>query len=270
MFESITRRSFLGLASAVSFVRLPFADSVPVANTPADAPSSFPQHDPSVVKEVVQVSHGNLPRVKELITARPALARASWDWGFGDWEAAIDAASHVGHRPIAEFLIANGARPTIYTAAMMGQLGIVKQWIEAVPGVQLNRGPHGITLLAHAKFGGAAASQVYDYLQALGDANPRYIDLPVSDADAARITGEYAFGGSPADRLVVARTQKGALTIQRPGTFERGLFHQGGLAFLPAGAEAVRIRFEMDGERARALVVEDGPVTVRADAGARQ
>ena len=198
------------------------------------------------------------------------LFRSSWDWGFGDWETPIDAASHVGNRPIAEFLIANGARPTIYTAAMMGQLPIVKLWVEAVPGVQRNRGPHGITLLAHAKFGGAAASQVYDYLQSLGDADPRYVDQPLSDADATRIAGEYAFGPASADRLIVARTTKGALTIQHPGTFERGLFHQGGLVFLPAGAEAVRIRFEIDGGHARALVVEDGPLLVRADAGSRE
>src|SRR5439155_26928611 len=121
--------------------------------------SVFPQQDPEVVKEMVKVAHGNLARVKELVSARPALARASWDWGYGDWEAAIDAASHVGNRPIAEYLIANGARPTIYTAAMMGQLGLVKGWIEAAPGVQRNRGPHGITLLAHARNGGPAAAE---------------------------------------------------------------------------------------------------------------
>ena len=41
------------------------------------------------------------------LTLHPALARASWDWGYGDWETPIDAASHVGNRAIAEFLIAN-------------------------------------------------------------------------------------------------------------------------------------------------------------------
>lgn len=263
MLDSISRRGFLGLAPAVPFLNLPTARAIPVPDTSPGAPPSFPQHDPAVVREVVQVSHGNLARVKELVSARPALARVSWDWGFGDWETPIDAASHVGNRSIAEFLIASGARPTIYTAAMMGQLAVVKPWIEEVPGVQRNRGPHGITLLAHAKFGGAAASQVYDYLQSLGDADLRYVDLPVSDADAARITGEYAFGAAAADRLVVARGDKGALTIQHPGAFARGLFHQGGLVFLPTGAEAVRIRFERD-DTTHVLVVQDGAYVVRA------
>jgi len=265
MLESMTRRGFLGLAPTVPFLRFPFGDTVPVANSTADAPSTFPQHDPAVVREVVQVSHGNLGRVKELVEARPALARVSWDWGFGDWETPIDAASHVGNRPIAGFLMANGARPTIYTAAMMGQIAIVKHWIEMVPGVQRNRGPHGITLLAHAKFGGADASQVYDYLQSLGDADPKYVDVPVTDSDVARIAGEYAFGRAPGDRLIVARTGKGALTIQHPGTFERGLFHQGGLVFLPAGAEAVRIRFDVGDRTASVLSVEDGAQLVHAE-----
>lgn len=265
MLESMTRRGFLGLAPTVPFLRFPFGGTVPVANSTAGAPSNFPQHDPAAVREVVQVSHGNLGRVKELVGARPALARVSWDWGFGDWETPIDAASHVGNRPIAEFLMANAARPTIYTAAMMGQIAIVKQWIEMVPGVQRNRGPHGITLLAHAKFGGAAASQVYDYLQSLGDADPKYVDLPVTDSDVARIAGEYAFGPAPGDRLILARTGKGALTIQHPGSFERGLFHQGGLAFLPAGAEAVRIRFDVADRTASVLSVEDGAQLVHAE-----
>jgi uncharacterized protein YaiE (UPF0345 family) len=261
MFESISRRGFLGLAPVV-----PFAFQTPSAAPPAVAavPGAFPAQDPDLVKEMVGVSHGNLPRVKELVSARPALARASWDWGYGDWEAAIDAASHVGNRPIADYLIANGARPTIYTAAMMGQLGVVKGWIEAIPGVQRNRGPHGITLLAHARNGGAAAADVLKYLESLGDADPRYTDLPVGEADEAAIAGEYVFGTGATERLKVAKNARGILTIQRPGYSERNMVHQGALAFIPAGAETVRIRFDVAGGKSRALTVEDGPVVVRA------
>jgi uncharacterized protein YaiE (UPF0345 family) len=261
MFESISRRGFLGLAPFV-----PFAFQTQSAAPPAvtAVPGAFPAQDPDLVKEMVGVSHGNLPRVKELVSARPALARASWDWGYGDWEAAIDAASHVGNRPIAEYLIANGARPTIYTAAMMGQLSVVKGWIEAIPGVQRNRGPHGITLLAHARNGGAAAADVLKYLESLGDADPRYTDLPVGEADQAAIAGEYAFGTGATERLKVAKNARGILTIQRPGYSERNLAHQGALAFIPVGAEAVRIRFEVADGKSQALTVEDGPVVVRA------
>ena len=153
MFESISRRGFLGLAPVVPFA---FQTQSAAPPTVTAVPARFPPRTPTSSRRWSACRTGTCRALKELVSARPALARASWDWGFGDWETAIDAASHVGNRPIAEYLIANGARPTIYTAAMMGQLAIVKGWIEAIPGVQRNRGPHGITLLAHARNGGAA------------------------------------------------------------------------------------------------------------------
>jgi len=259
MLGSVSRRGFLGLVPAI-----PLAFSNQPAPVPATtAPSSFPAQDPEIVREMVGVAHGNLARVKELVSARPALARASWDWGYGDWETAIDAASHVGNRPIADYLIANGARPTIYTAAMMGQLAIVKAWVELMPGVQRNRGPHGITLLAHAKAGGAAAAEVLKYLESLGDADPRYTDLPVTDADVAAIVGEYVFGAGPTERLKVAKNPRG-LGIQRSGYGDRNLFHHGDLVFNPPGAEAVTIRFAVSAGKATAVTIEDGAVVVVA------
>ena len=93
---------------------------------------------------------------------RPALAKVSFDWGFGDWETPIDAASHIGNREAAEFLIANGARATIFSAAMLGQLDAVKAFIAASPGIQRTPGPHSITLLGHAMAGGPQAQAVVE------------------------------------------------------------------------------------------------------------
>jgi hypothetical protein len=53
------------------------------------------------------------------------------------------------------------------------------------------------------------------------------------------------------------------MTLQRPGFSERNIWHEGNLAFIPAGAEAVRIRFEAANGKAQRLAVEDGPVLVR-------
>jgi hypothetical protein len=260
MFEPISRRGFLGSVPAVPF--LLSRDSQPSTAPPPWA--GFPAHEPDAARDIVGASHGNIARVKELISARPALARASWDFGYGDWETPIDAASHVGNRPIAEFLIANGARPTIFTAAMMGQLSIVKDWVEATPGVQRSRGPHGITMVAHARAGGPAAAAVLKYLESLGDADPRYTDLPLTEADHAAIAGEYAFGAGPTERFKVAKNARG-VGIQRPGHADRNLFHQGGLVFNPPGAEAVRIRFELGADKkATALVIEEGALITRA------
>jgi len=135
----------------------------------------------------------------------------------------------------------------------------LKGWIEAVPGIQRTRGPHGITLLAHARAGGAMAAETLKYLESLGDADPRYTDAPLSDAEYAAIAGDYAFGPGATERLKVAKNARGIVTITRTGGSERNLFHQGGLVFIPAGAEAVRLRFE-----ARTLTIADGALTVVA------
>ena len=65
---------------------------------------SFPVQPAEIVREMVTVAHFDLKRVKELVESRASLAKACWDWGFGDWESAIGAASHVGNHAIAEYL----------------------------------------------------------------------------------------------------------------------------------------------------------------------
>ena len=60
-----------------------------------DLSNRYPSIYDSVVLEMVSVSHFNLNRVKELVSKRPELARATWDWAFGDWETALGAASHI-------------------------------------------------------------------------------------------------------------------------------------------------------------------------------
>jgi len=260
MFRSISRRGFLASVPAVPFIVSGQSSPAPAAAAPWPG---FPANEPDAAKEIVGVSHGNLARVKELVSARPALARASWDWGFGDWETPIDAASHVGSRPIAELLIANGARPTIFTAVMMGQLPIVKNWIEMIPGIQRTRGPHGLTMLAHARAGGPQSADVLKYLESLGDADPRYTDLPLTDAERTAILGDYSYGAAATERFTVARNARG-LGIQRPGYPDRNLSHQGGLVFNPPGAEAVKLRFELAGDKAQTLVIDDGSQITRA------
>jgi hypothetical protein len=258
----VTRRSFLSLAPAV-FAARPFSSSrfLEFSSSAGEGTptSGFPFQDRALVREVVAASHGNLARVKELVTARPTLARASWDWGFGDHEAAIDAASHMGNRPIAEFLIASGARPTIFTMAMLGRLNAVRAIVDSLPGLQRTRGPHGITLLAHARAGGAQAAEVISYLEGLGDADPRYANLPLSDADVTALAGDYAVENAAVQRLRIGKNARGDFSISGPDVLiDRALFHQGGFVFNPAGAEAVKIRFQREGERVVSLTVEDG------------
>jgi hypothetical protein len=251
------------LTPLVTLVPATAARQAPSAGTDGKPLSpNFPSHDPDVAREMVSVSHGNAARVRELLSSWPALANASWDWGYGDWESALGAASHVGNREIAGLLLAAGARPSIFSAAMLGQLEVVKAFVAASPGIQKTRGPHGLTLLSHARAGGPGAVEVVKYLEGLGDADIRYTNEPIADGDRAAIVGTYAFGAGTTERFAVASGERG-MSIERSGRVARGLFHQGGRVFHPVGADKVRIRFTAENP-ASSLTIEDGPLVVTA------
>ena len=124
-----------------------------------------PSLDPALVRDFVANAHGDLNRVTELLEQEPALINAAWDWGGGDWETALGAASHMGRKDIAHSLLGRGARMDIFAAAMLGQLEIVQAIINAFPDARYLRGPHGISLLAHAQVGGEEATNVVQFLQ---------------------------------------------------------------------------------------------------------
>jgi len=248
---SLSRRSFLAttpLAAGASFLlgsRVVLAQSPPAptpAALPADARASFPTQPPDLAREMVGASHANLARVKELLALHPTLAKASWDWGFGDWEDALGAASHVGNRDIAILLIEHGARPTIFSAAMLGQLDVVKAFIAAAPGVEATHGPHSLTLMSHAMAGGAQAEPVVAYLKALPGADRRPDVQPITADEMSTLTGEYVYGAGAAERIAVT-VANGFLQFTRSGRSARRLGHKGDRAFFPVGAPAVRIRF---------------------------
>jgi hypothetical protein len=109
---------------------------------------------PAVVGEFVGRSHADLARVTELLADYPTLIHAAFDWGNGDWETALGAAAHSGRRDIVEFLLSKGARLDIYTAAFLGRMSLVKAFLHENPAALHYGGPHGLTLLEHAKKGG--------------------------------------------------------------------------------------------------------------------
>jgi hypothetical protein len=121
--------------------------------------------DPELVAEFVLKAHGDLGVVKQLVAEEPAIVNAAWDWGGGDWETGLGAASHVGRRDIAEYLLEHGARMDVFAAAMLGETEIVRAMLEAHPALRDARGPHGIPLVAHAEAGGEQAREVLELLQ---------------------------------------------------------------------------------------------------------
>jgi hypothetical protein len=126
-----------------------------------------PAIDPELVAEFVLKAHGDLGVVKQLVEQEPVIVNAAWDWGGGDWETGLGAASHVGRRDIAEFLPEHGARMDVFAAAMLGEVEVVRAMLEAQPGLRDARGPHGIPLVAHAEAGGEQARKVLDLLHAV-------------------------------------------------------------------------------------------------------
>ncbi|WP_197901604.1 hypothetical protein [Rhodocytophaga rosea] len=113
-------------------------------------------------------AHGKLDRTQELLLQEPGLLNATWDWGAGDFETGLGGASHMGNREIANFLLSKGARMDIFTAAMLGKLEIIQTIIKIYPDMISCKGPHGISLLKHAKAGGKESGPVVAFLETQG------------------------------------------------------------------------------------------------------
>lgn len=144
------RRDFvtIGVGALVSMTTGP-GRAVAVAQ---EGPPALPAEQ---VSEFVRVAHADLDRTIRMLDEEPALLNATWDWGAGDFETALGAASHMGNREIAGVLLGRGARLDLFCAAMMGMLDVVRPVVDAYPAAIGWLGPHRIPLLRHAEAGGA-------------------------------------------------------------------------------------------------------------------
>ena len=218
----------------------------------------YPRQEQKLVAEVVGVAHFDEQRVKELVKAYPELVNAWWDWGFGDWESPLGAASHTGQRGIAEFLLAQGARIDIFAAAMLGFTDVVKAFMAAQPGIQRTLGPHGISLLAHAKAGGKPAADTVAYLEKLGGADGELKVTALAAEDSQKYLGQFA--SKQPDLKLVCRLNKAERLVVDVQTSEnqsngRIIQYLGDDEFFPAGVPSVRIRFVRDKEKVIAVTI---------------
>jgi hypothetical protein len=263
----LVRSSVLGLlvASVPSVVYskniLSFAsDDTPSGGSPHDR---YPAIQLEIASEVVSVSHFNLDRLKELVDPRPELAKAVWDWGFGDWESAIAAASHVGRKDIVDYLVSKGAVPTIFTYAMLAEYETLKTMIGSYPGIQKNFGPHGITLLQHAKTGlqtegvdKGKAQRVVDFLQSLGDADGKQY-LNVDEAEKAKYLGDYKYGEGKDDGFSIKLNMRKMLSLGKLGKSGGALWRIGENEFTYQGAPSVTVRFLVQNSTVVSLTVNE-------------
>ena len=270
--RAAVRSSVFGML-AVSLPRLVQAHEV-FALPPVDPERRYPAIADEEVSEVVGASHFDLDRVRELVDARPELARATWDWAFGDWESALGAASHVGRRDIATYLIDKGARPDLFTYAMLGHHQAVQAMVEARPGVQRITGPHGISLLLHARAGAgaqglsatqrAACESTVAYLEQLGDADPRQPHLPLTAEEKLAYLGDYRYGEGPLDGFTVQLNMRELLSLGRLGGFGGALYRQAPDVFVYNGTPSVKVRFTRENGAVRSLTVHEPGLVLQA------
>jgi hypothetical protein len=230
----------------------------------------YPAIPLDIASEVVGVSHFNLDRLKELVEPRPELAKANWDWGYGDWESAIGAASHVGRKDIIDYLVSRGAVPTLFTHAVLGHLEAVKTMIETYPGLQKNFGPHGISLLQHAKTGlqsegvdKSNAQKLVDHLQSLGDADGRQY-LNVEESEKGKYLGDYKYGEGKEDGFTIKLNMRKMISLGRLGKSGGALLRLRDNEFTYQGAPSVIVTFFVENDKVISLTVNEPGLVLKA------
>ena len=239
-----------------------------------DLPEYYPNIDPEIISSVVGKSHSDLEAVKKLVDARPELARSVWEWRYGDFESAIGAASHVGRRDIALYLIAMGARPTIFTFAMLGAYHVIKSMVDFYPGIQSTMGPHGISLLDHAYAGERMKKNMsedeiidlektIDYLRSLGNASGQAF-LDISPEDQKKYLGTYKYGPGPEEGFNIQLNMRKQLSLGPINGFGGGLYRIEDHKFIYNGAPSVVVSFSVDEDKVISLAVREPQLTVEA------
>jgi ankyrin repeat protein len=95
------------------------------------------------IDQFVGNAHGNLPVVKELLSRYPSIISANASWT----ETAVQAAAQMGQVEIVNTLIDYGADYDICTAAMLGNLDCMDDFLAEDADLVNARGAHGIPLL---------------------------------------------------------------------------------------------------------------------------
>jgi hypothetical protein len=79
----------------------------------------------------------------------------------------------------------------------------------------------------------------------------------LNEDDKAFYSGRYVFGQGSQDVFVVHTDRRGNLPIKREGHFSRVMHRVEKHAFSPDGADAVRLRFDVQDGRPVSLTVHD-------------
>lgn len=148
--------------------------------------TDVPELTQEYIRSFVIPCHGDLAQVKTMLAQDPRLLEAMYEeWG----ETALGAASHVGHRPIAEYLLAQGATLTIYAAAMLGRQDDVAAFLADDPALINSGGAHNISLLFHAALSGDLS--LLEFLVEQGNTQTANEALHIAAARGDRALAEW-------------------------------------------------------------------------------
>lgn len=112
------------------------------------------QPTPDDIRSFVMAAHFDFEQVKAKLEADPRLLNVVVE-DFN--ESALGAASHVGNRAIAEYLLSQGASLTMCAAVMLGLRDEIKRFLTKDPALANAREAHGFSALYHAAINGDVA-----------------------------------------------------------------------------------------------------------------
>lgn len=263
----LSRRTFLGAGgAALAQVVTPLVavGGPALSEEQPESQSVERTLNPDLVFAFVRAAHADLESTRRLLSREPRLIRAAWEWSPGDFEDCVAAAAHSGSRDILRFLLDQGAPYTVFAAAALGDLAVVRAIVEASPSVIATLGAHDIPLLDHAQAGGDPASPVAEYLKEKGARpGPEVLDLPVTTSMIEPLLGRYRLeaDGRRLDFTVLRRDESPWIDAGEMGAHR--LLYQGKNAFQLEGTPA-RLVFTIEGERASAADLYEGRKIGRA------
>ena len=280
---SLDRRTFIVSASAglgalaTMGILTPSAsadETEAVLSRQAPTSAIFPKQDPAIVGDFVGSAHRNFDRVRELLEANPELIVSAWEWGFGDWETALGAASHMGRLDIGQYLLDHGARADIFSMVLLGKLDAVQAMLAADKSLATTPGPHGIPLIRHAssalEFEGLSpeqttqAQRMYDFLMTVDGASGPPAAHVLDEKTRDEFLGRYLYGSGAGDVIVVSKNMQGTLSLKPGKSGAQPLVALAPDLFGFAAARSVHVQFERkDGKPSGVTILAHGE-TVRA------
>lgn len=111
-----------------------------------------------LIDKFVGNAHGNFSTVKELLEKYPSMVNANASWN----ETAIGAAAQTGQVEIVNYLLEHGAEYDICTAAMLGSLSCIEDFLKEDENLIHASGAHGIPILYFPVI--HAHTKIADYL----------------------------------------------------------------------------------------------------------